>query len=200
MNPFEPEIRAFEARDRRSPPEPGGIVCVGSSTFTFWDNLAKDLSPLPVLNRGFGGSELSDSLHFADRIVIPYRPRVVALYAGDNDLANGKSPDAVVRDFQQFAQRVFDALPATKIVYISIKYSIARWYLIDQIRAVNAAIRALAEADPRLGYIDTATPMLGPDGLPRRELFVEDLLHLSREGYLLWATILRAELGTVLSA
>src|SRR3954462_5475640 len=123
---FEPEIRAFEASDRASPPPRGGVVFVGSSSIKNWTSVAADFPGLSVLNRGFGGSTMADVVHYADRVVLPYRPRLIVLYAGDNDLAEGRTPDQVVRDYQAFVKRVRSALPATRIVYVSIKPSPSR--------------------------------------------------------------------------
>lgn len=184
------EIARFEAADRLTPPRPGGVLFVGSSSIRLWPALEADFPSVDILQRGFGGSELSDVAHYAPRIVLPYRPRLVVLYAGDNDLAAGKSPRAVFRDYQAFVELVRRALPETRIAFIAIKPSGARWALIEQMRATNALVRRYAASDPRLLYLDVFTPMLGPDGMPREELFVADRLHLNARGYALWRDLL----------
>ncbi len=118
--PFAAEIAAFEAADRRDPPAPGGVVFVGSSSIRLWPRLSDDFPGVYILQRGFGGSQLSDVVRYAPRIVLPYRPRLIVLYAGDNDLWEGKSPDSVFRDYQAFVARVQRALPETRIAYVSI--------------------------------------------------------------------------------
>ncbi len=190
---WEPAIRAFEAKDREHPPAKGGIVFVGSSSIRLWQ-IEKSFPGMSVLNRGFGGSQLSDSVRYAERIVIAYQPRIVVLYAGDNDLAAGKSPEQVLADYRQFVVKVHAALPKTRIVYIAIKPSTARWKLIEKIRTANRLIREFAANDPRLVFIDVEKPMLGADGKPRPELFLRDGLHLNADGYCVWTDLVRPHL------
>jgi lysophospholipase L1-like esterase len=190
---WEPAITAFERQDRAKPPPKQGIVFVGSSTIRLWD-LARSFAGLDVINRGFGGSELADSVHFAPRIVLPYEPRTVVLYAGDNDIAAGRSPERVSADFRDFVRLVHARLPKTRIVFLSIKPSKQRWRLYPTARRANALIEEMCKSDDRLVYVDLATPMLGADGTPRPELFVGDGLHLSPKGYELWASLLKPQL------
>lgn len=194
-NRWEPQIRAFEAKDRKSPLAEEGIVFVGSSSIVGW-NLPKCFPGLPVLNRGFGGSQLADSVYYADRIVVPYRPKVVVLYAGDNDIAGGKSPAQVAADYRAFVEKVHKALPATRIVYVAIKPSVQRWALVEKMRQANRLIEAEARKDSRLQFVDVDKPMLGADGKPRSELFKPDGLHLNDEGYKLWSDLVRPCLKT----
>src|SRR5262249_22324513 len=135
---------------------------------------------------GFGGSELADSVYFADRIVAPYRPWMVVLYAGDNDLAAGKTPQQVFDDYKAFVIRVRAKLPGVKIAYISIKPSLARVKLMGQMRAANELIRDYAAKNKNLVFIDVFTPMLNAEGQPRPELFIQDGLHMNRKGYDIW--------------
>lgn len=187
---WEKEIAKFEAADKQNPPPKNGVVFIGSSSIRLW-NLHESFPDLPGVNRGFGGSEMEDSTHFADRIVIPYQPRTVVVYAGDNDLNKGKTSQRVLEDFQAFTKKVHAALPQTRIIYIAVKPSIARWHLAEQGAETNRLIRAFTEKDDRLAFADIWTPMLGPDGKPRPELFVKDNLHLSPAGYEVWRKVLR---------
>jgi lysophospholipase L1-like esterase len=150
---------------------------------------------LRTINRGFGGSEVADSVRYARRIVIPHAPRVVVLYAGDNDLANGKSPQRVLADFQEFIALVRNALPGTKIVYIGIKPSIQRWKLIDKIREANRLIHdhVAEQKSDKLAFVDVDKPMLDKDGKPRADLLLDDGLHLNKKGYALWSKLVRNE-------
>ena len=180
-------------RDHPAPERP--IVFVGSSSIRLWETLQKDMAPLPVLNRGFGGAQLSHVVHFVDRTVIQYHPRAVVLYAGDNDLdeRTGKSAEDVARDFRTFVSLVQAGVPDVRIYYLSIKPSRLRWSDWPRQQKANAEISALCAGDPRLGYIDVATPMLAA-GKPPRDLFRFDGLHLSAKGYALWTGVIRPRL------
>ena len=193
---FEAEIRQFEQADRQAPPPPGAVLFVGSSSIRMWCTLDRDVPALRVLNRGFGGSELSDVLRYAERVVVPYRPRVVVLYAGDNDLASGKTPAQVGEAARQFAALVHERLPGTRLVYLAVKPSPARVRLLPQVRATNALLRAAARRDSLAAYVDVYTPMLGRDGRPRGELFGGDGLHMNSAGYALWRSALAPALTT----
>jgi lysophospholipase L1-like esterase len=199
---FEDEIAAFEAADRAQPPPERPVVFVGSSSIRLWDTLAADMAPLVVLNRGFGGSQLTHAVHFADRAVTRYRPRAVVLYAGDNDLdaRSGKTAEDVARDFDAFVAQVHAAVPDARIYYLAIKPSRMRWARWPEMARANAAIAARCAADSRLAFLDTATPMLATGEPPARELFVFDGLHLSAEGYALWTSVVRPRLLADLGA
>jgi lysophospholipase L1-like esterase len=190
-NFFENEILAFEAADLVNPPPTNAVLFIGSSTIRLWDSAQKDFPDVVLFNRGFGGATVPDILYFTDRIVIPYRPRTIVFYAGDNDLAHGGTPAQVSRHISEFVSRVHGKLPGTQIVILSIKPSPQRWKLVDKARAVNADLRALAENDSRVKYVDVFTPMLGVDGMPRPDLYVSDGLHLTPAAYQIWREILR---------
>lgn len=183
-------MAAFDRKDRENPPPAGGIVFVGSSSIGGW-NLDRYFPDLPVINRGFGGSQIIDSVNHADLLVIRHKPRVVVFYAGDNDLAAGKTPEEVSRDFRAFVAKLHASVPETRILFIGIKPSILRWNLIGNVRETNALIRGFAEGDDRLGFVDVDGPMLGWDGRPRKELLAEDGLHMTAKGYELWTMLVR---------
>ncbi|HEV7387679.1 MAG TPA: SGNH/GDSL hydrolase family protein [Gemmatimonadaceae bacterium] len=186
INRFDADIRAFGDSDRLKPPRPGGVVFVGSSSIRLWPDLHGDFPGTNVIQRGFGGSRLDEVLHYAPRIVVPYKPSLVVLYAGDNDLAEGRTAKAVFDDYKSFVRLVQTALPETKIAYISIKPSASRWTLVDEMRAANALVKQYASAHPGLMYVDVFSAMLGPDGKPRANLFVSDSLHMNASGYAIW--------------
>jgi lysophospholipase L1-like esterase len=188
---WEGDIRAFEQSDSAEKPPTKGILFVGSSSIRMWETLAHDFPDLPVINRGFGGSELHDVVHYADRIVLRYKPRVIVVYAGDNDLANGRTPEQVTSDFRRLTRTVHRTLPRTRIVFVSVKPSPSRWSLAAKMRATNALVRRYVKTDKRLAYADVFTPMLGGDGRPRRELFRDDSLHMTPAGYELWTSVIR---------
>jgi lysophospholipase L1-like esterase len=188
-DPWAKEMAAFSEQDQKAPGI-GGVVFVGSSSIRLWD-LAKYFPNLSALNRGFGGSQMIDSVNHADLLVIRHKPRTVIVYAGDNDLAAGKSPQQVSDDFKAFVAKIRSALPETRVAYIGIKPSIQRWAIVGKVRQANALIREYCDTDDRLGFIDVDGPMLGWDGKPRKDLFVEDGLHLSPKGYALWAMLVQ---------
>jgi lysophospholipase L1-like esterase len=194
-NPFETEIRKFEEQDRQMPPPPDAVLFAGSSTFTMWTSLAADFAPLKVINRGFGGSAITDVLHFMDRIVIPCRPAKIVFYCGDNDLAGGATAAQVAERFQEFVRRCRAGLPKVRILFIAIKPSPSRWSLQPAMAAANGKIREWCRASRDLGYLDIVPVMVGADGQPRRELYLDDQLHMSRAGYELWIPLIRRALG-----
>jgi lysophospholipase L1-like esterase len=199
---WESAIVDFEEQDRSSPPEPGAIVFTGSSSIRMWKSLQDDMAPLPVLNRGFGGSQISHVNHFASRIVLPYRPSAVVLYAGDNDLAAGsaKTPESVLGDFQRFVSIVHGADPDVPIYFLAIKPSISRWDRWPVMSEANERIARFARATDGVVYVDVATAMLGESGEPRPELFIADGLHMTAEGYALWTQILEPVLVSTAGA
>ena len=178
-------ISRFEEADKAQPPAPGGIVFVGGSSIRLWD-LKESFPDQTLINRGFGGSQLIDSVQYADRIINKYRPRLVVVYAGDNDLAAGKSAEQVRDDYRALVAKIHAALPETKIVFLAIKPSIARAKLIEAQKKTNEMIADDIARDPRLVFLDVGTPLLDVDGKPRPELFVKDGLHLSKAGYAIW--------------
>ena len=190
---WEKVIQRFEKQDKADPPPQGGILFVGSSSIRMWD-LDKWFPDKPVINRGFGGSCIEDVLYYFERVVLPYAPKIIVFYSGDNDVDYGMTIEKVTADYQTFANRVHAALPETRIAVISIKPSLARWKLWEKMREVNRRIRVFAEETPWLVYIDGATPMLGEDGKPRPELLLKDGLHMTGAGYAIWSQRVRPHL------
>ena len=188
--PFQQEIAAFEQQDLLAPPPADATLFLGSSTIRLWKTLAQDFPGIATVNRGFGGSQIEDSIRHADRIVRPCKPATIVFYAGDNDLASGKSPGQVCADYRRLVALLREALPDVRILFLSIKPSPARVRLLDAIRQANALIREDSRRDPRLAYVDVFTPMLDAQGAPRGELFTEDGLHMNSQGYALWTQIL----------
>lgn len=187
---WEKDISAYEAADRQRPPEKGGIVFVGSSSIRLWKTLAEDFPHHRVFNRGFGGSQMNDSAYFAERIILPYEPRMVVVYAGGNDLNAGKTPEQILSAFQALVKKVRAALPETTIAYISIAGNPKRWAQVERVKAANALIQDYVAKNRGLKYIDVFSPMLGADGLPLPDIFVADRLHMNAKGYALWTKII----------
>ncbi len=193
-NRWEPAIQKFEAEDRATPPAKGGVLFMGSSSIARWSNLAESFPDLKVVNRGFGGSDLADSVKYASRVVVPHAPHIVVLYAGENDLNRGVAPDVIASDFGRFSQLIRTSLPAARIVVIGLKPSLLRWKLRDGMRQTNTLIRTRCAADRNCTYVDPWPSMIGPDGTPKPEFFVEDGLHMTPEGYKAWTLMLRPHL------
>jgi lysophospholipase L1-like esterase len=167
------------------------IVFTGSSSIVFWESLSTDFPNKKVLNHGFGGSQTFEVLHFADRIITPYKPKQVVIYSGDNDIAAGKTPETVLADFNSLFNKIRSADKKTFITYISIKPSPSRRQFMPLMVKANQLVKDFLAARKRTSYIDVYTPMLLPDGNPKPELFKSDSLHMVPAGYKLWAGIVR---------
>ncbi|MEN6428983.1 MAG: SGNH/GDSL hydrolase family protein [Phycisphaerales bacterium] len=198
-NRFAGEIKAFAEWDSKNtvPAEP--VLFVGSSSIRMW-RTHEAFPELPVVNRGFGGSHISDVIHYLDQVVLPYSPKVLVFYAGDNDIAAGKSAQRVAQDYRKFVQLVHAKVPVARIVYVTIKPSRSRWSLWPEMKKANELIRDFCSQDGRLFFADLATPLLGADGAPRRELFCPDQLHLNPQGYAVWTQTLAPILSKALVA
>ncbi|QDU26906.1 GDSL-like Lipase/Acylhydrolase [Anatilimnocola aggregata] len=183
---WEKEISAMLAKDEKSAPPQGGIVFTGSSSVRLWD-LAKAFPNLPVVNRGFGGSQIHDATMYATRIVTPLKPKLVIFYSGDNDIKSNKTPEKTASDFAEFCAVVHKELPNTPIWFIAIKPCPSRWSLFDKQKIANELVRKQCDQDSqRLLYVDIVPAMLDSDGQPMKDLFVKDMLHMSPAGYKIW--------------
>jgi len=189
---WEPTIKKFEDADKVTPPPQNGIVFIGASSIVRW-NLPESFPELgpQAINRGFGGSMAADSTRYAERIVIRYKPATVVFYAGDNDVEANHTPEQIAGDFTAFERKVHAALPATEIIFISIKPSTRRWPWIEQIKGANALVKQYCATHPRLTFMDIVPQMLGADGKPRKELLLDDGLHMTPAGYKIWNDALR---------
>jgi hypothetical protein len=187
------DIDRFVEIDRAAPPAACQVLFVGSSSIVKWkESLAADMAPMPVINRGFGGSHIEYVNRWFDQIVAPYRPRAIVFYAGENDIDSGKSVDRVVADFDAFIARKTQALGTTPVYFISLKPSKSRFAQFTLQSQVNDAIRARAGKRPDLHYIDVVSPML-EDGKPK-DIFGPDGLHMTPQGYVIWTRVVRAAL------
>jgi lysophospholipase L1-like esterase len=180
---WENEIAAFEQQEKNHPTTTGGFLFTGSSTIRMWKTLPKVFPFTNVINHGFGGSQIIDAEHFANRLIFPLKPSVVFLRAGGNDLWEGKSVDQVYEDFQKFVKTVHEGLPQTTIVFISLSPSIARWKQADKEKAVNGLVQEYTRKNKGVKFIDTWTVPLDAGGQPRPELFLPDKLHFNEAGY-----------------
>ena len=186
-----PDIAAYTAQDQSQPPPQHGVLFIGSSSIHLWTGLATDFPGVPSINRGFGGSAIADSTFYADRIVTPYHPRVIVMYAGDNDMEEGATPAEVIHDFQAFVARVRHDLPDVKIVYISIKPSLAREKLWPQMHEANQGIEHWMHGKAGMRFVDIGPAMVDAQGRPRPELLRADGLHMTSAGYAIWVAALK---------
>jgi len=183
-------VDALTVNDTTRPPPQGAVVFIGSSSIRYWTTLAQDFPGIISINRGFGGSELYDSVFYADRLVLPYHPRLVVLYAGENDLNAGQLPSTVLARFRAFTRKIHASLPSTTIIFLAIKESPVRAKIRNEVLLTNQLIAAECARDPRCQFVDVATPLLDHQGQTRPELFRPDRLHLLPEGYAVWTKIL----------
>lgn len=186
---------AFEKSDAENPPPKGAALFIGSSSIRLWKTLAQDFPDQAVINRGFGGSQMEDSVAFIDRIVVPYQPRKIFIYAGANDINAGKTPEQVLADFQAFVEQVQKKVRRVEILFISIAGNPARWQQVDEVRRANALVADYAKRKRRVEFIDVFTAMMGPDGLPQPDIFVDDRLHMNEKGYAIWREVIAPHLA-----
>jgi len=194
---FEGDIEKFEQQDNKVFPNFGGVVVIGSSSIRLWTSIANDLQPVNIVSRGFGGSTMYGALYYLDRIVLPYKPRAIVIYEGDNDTALGISPETIADDFNKIVAKAKAQNPDIRIYFISIKPSISRWQYWPRMQEANALINAISTNDASVYYIDIASSMFDIDMRPDARLFVNDNLHLNANGYALWTTILQAEMVSI---
>lgn len=192
---FEHTILDFESRDAKSPPAEGAILLTGSSSIARWNDQAEAaLAPLSVIPRGFGGSVMGDVLHYLDRVALAYKPRAILIYEGDNDTWYKLSEEKIVGQFEEIVARVHAALPDTRIYALSVKPSVARVSVWPEAQQVSARLRAIADVDPLVHFIDVASPFLKADGSVMTDIFVEDGLHLNDKGNEIWGRAIKAGL------
>ena len=192
---WQADIDALVAGDSAHPPPQHGVLFVGSSSIRMWTTLAADFPGVPVIDRGFGGSVIADTTHFANRIVIPCHPRLIVMYAGDNDIAEGETPQRVLVEFKAFVARVRRGLPDVAIAYISIKPSIARFAMWPRMREANRLIADWMQTQTRMSFVDVSAGMLDKSGKPRAALFRADGLHMTAAGYAVWVQALKPVLA-----
>ena len=194
-NTFIDEINEFKRLDKENFPEKGRILFTGSSSIRFWNSLEKDMKPLKVLNRGFGGAHISHVIHHFDDIVKPYSPKAIVFFCGTNDLTALKTPEETLNDFKKFLNLVKNEFGTIKVYMIGIKPSVDRLYLDEEERVYNSSISFLAKEDPYLEYINVWDLMLNEDGTRMPDLYVEDGLHMNPKGYEIWTQLVRESLN-----
>jgi lysophospholipase L1-like esterase len=185
-NLWEKEIAAFAAADVKESPKKGKILFVGSSSIRGWRTLQEDFPDFYTINRGFGGSHLEDVNFYADRIIFPYKPKLIVLYAGENDLVAGKSVETVFNDFKKFASLIRIKLPKSRLIVVSLKPSPSRWEYAPKFKELNQLLKSETEKNKRFLFVDVWSPMLDANGEPLKNIFLDDNLHLNSDGYKIW--------------
>ncbi len=186
---FKQAVEKFVQWDRKHGPPQNAILFVGSSSITLW-NTARFFPTLAVVNRGFGGSHITDVNYYYNQVVKPYNPQKIVFYAGENDVASGRSSEEVLQDFQLFITNVEQDFPGIPVFYLAIKPSPLRWNLWSKLDQTNILIKHWIETKPNLHYVDTASVFLNGSEQPRAIFFQKDGLHLSEQGYAIWQKVL----------
>lgn len=196
LDGFDEDIEKFIDQDRISPPPKNEFLFIGSSSIRLWDTLDEDMKPLKVINRGFGGAHTKHINRHKDKIVFPYQPKAIIFFCGTNDINGWNSPEVVFSEFVSFYSSVKDRLPNTIVFAISIQPSPSRIDQRSRQLEWNKAVRDLADIEKNLVFIDVSPPMLSEDNMPRAELYTDDMLHMNKSGYKIWAKLVRENLET----
>jgi lysophospholipase L1-like esterase len=188
---FAHDIAAFVQADKENPPKKGRILFIGSSIFREWTHLKEQLAPLPVFNRGFGGSRTWEVLHYADEIALPYEPRIIVYYCGSNDINVGEKPEAILERYRQFSDKVTEQLPNTRLYFVSIFRAPQKKEHWDIVDATNHLIRDYSLKTKNRGFIDANPIVFDTNGQPRTELYQPDGLHFEDATYVAFAALLK---------
>ena len=186
-------IEMLREMEKETPPQEA-VLFAGSATIAIWPT-ERNFPEYTTIRRGFGGSQISDSTFFADRLIVPCKPSTIVMYAGDNDVFGGKSPYLTALAFEEFVWKIHFELPNTQIVYVSIRPSISRWEFVDRFREANKLIQEVLAKYDFVSYVDIDSITIGADGKPRKDFFSEDDLHLSDKGYDAWSEAIRPVLA-----
>jgi len=189
---FWQDIQNFKKLNLKNPPAKNAILLVGSSSFTKWTDVANYFPDKTIINRGFGGSRLTDLNDYADDLLNPYQPKQIIIYCGENDFADNDKlkADVVVERFKTFYKKIRAKFPKIEVDYISIKYSPSREKLWPQMKEANKKIADFMKKQPNSAFIDITKVMQDENGNVRKDLFVEDMLHMTPEGYRLWTSVM----------
>ncbi len=191
--PFYNEVQGLKKKDSISYPAPNSILFTGSSSFTKWTDVQQYLPGYKIVNRAFGGSSIPDLIRYADEVIIPYNPKQIVIYCGDNDLASSDTitPEMVRNRFLILYDKIRQKLPQTNLLFVSLKPSPSRSRLMDKMVITNLLIEQFLQGKKNAAFADVYHPMLLPDGKPNPALFVEDNLHMNAAGYAIWKRVLQ---------
>lgn len=189
---FEKEIKNFEKQDSISTPAKGQILFIGSSSFRIWKSFATDLAGIAAINRGFGGSTMTDALYYFDRMVVKYEPKAVVVYEGDNDLAMGKSVEELAKEYVEFSNRLKKTLPKTKLVYLAVRPSLSRIAILEKQKQFNNWLENYCKSEKNRYFLDMHSPFYLTDGTVMQDIFISDRLHLNEKGYQIFSSNIRS--------
>lgn len=190
---FKKEIDTFMKSDSLGMPAIGGILFVGSSSFTKWRDIKEYFPGYPIINRGFGGSSLPDVINYAEQVIVKYKPKQIYIYCGENDIAGSDAvtADTVLNRFKKLYSIIRKNLKKkTEVIFVSIKPSVSRWKLEQKFNEANALIQKFIESERHIIFLDVHTAMLEPDGMVKKDIFIQDQLHMNAAGYKIWQKII----------
>lgn len=192
LDKFESSIIKYEEQDQKNGYQPGAILFTGSSSIRKWKSLSEDMSPMPVINRGFGGSTIPEVTYYAERIILPHHPKIIVFYCGENDLSNDEAKSGLpLKSFKEFYRYMEQNLPETKVFFVAIKPSILRWNYWPKMVEANEKIEKFINSKDNYYFIDTATGMLDENGTVLQDIFINDNLHMNAKGYAIWTTVIK---------
>lgn len=191
--PFHSEIQQFKKEDSLRFPPKNAILFLGSSSFRKWNDVQDYFPGYQIINRGFGGSSFPDAIRYFNDIVVPYHPRQIVIYEGDNDLAssNNITADSVLNRFKTLFNLIRKNLPNANIAFVSIKPSLSREKLMPEMEQANSLIQKFLQTKKNAAFIDVFHPMLNKNGTPRNDIFLEDGLHMNAKGYAIWQKVMQ---------
>jgi lysophospholipase L1-like esterase len=192
---FAQRVDAYEAADKLTPPPANAILLAGDSQFDRWKTVHEDLAGYTTINRGIDSFRTDDLIQYVDRLVIRYKPRMVILHVGGNDINRGKSPEQLLADTKTLIAKIRAGLPGVPIAWSSTTPGPARWAQAEQRKAANALVKQWMATEKGLTFIDLWDAMLTPDGQPREDIWVADRVHPNHEGYLIRVRLTRPVLG-----
>lgn len=184
---WEKEMAAFKKMDEENPPQAGLTLFVGSSTFTVWKSMQEDMPDIPLINRGFGGSQVTDLIEHFDTVIAPYNPKQIVIYEGDNDLASSKTPELVLSNYKKLLERIREQYAQVPVTVVSVKPSEARRDVIGKMNELNQKLNVWASLTENLYYLNTFDITVNGEGRPIPEYYQKDNLHLNQNGYKAWA-------------
>jgi len=185
---FYQDIQNFKKADKSYPPDKDIILFVGSSSFTYWKDVQKDLNNPMILNRGFGGSTLVDLWRYKEDVIFAYKPKQIVIYCGENDIASSEkvSSAEVLKRFKKLYKSIRSTFPEIQIAFISLKPSPSRWKMRDRVIELNRLIQQFSKTENNFTFVDIWDKMLNENGYPKSEIFVADSLHMNKYGYEIW--------------